>query len=101
MIDLIILLAATLLGIFFFRTKGKGRGLTIQFPPVGQKGLKSRRNGYIVLVIMIGAIAFTQIRTHGKSWLGLAFIVLGSIIVVFFLSRIIKNKERPNRPNKT
>ena len=84
MLDLIVLIAATVLGIAFFGSKGAGQGLTFMFPPAtGQRGIRTRTNGYIVLAIMIGALVLTQLHSRNRSLLGFLAIMLGAAIVVF------------------
>lgn len=83
MLDLLIIIAALVLGIAFFRVEGEGRGLAIQFPTAtNQKGFKTRTNGYIVLVIMAGAILFVYSHSTNLSLGGLILILLSALIVV-------------------
>lgn len=87
MLELLVLIAAIALAIAFFRVEG-GRGLAIQFPTTAsQKGFRTRTNGYIVLVIMAGAIAFAYLHSRTRSAGGLILIMLSAMVVVFLSSK--------------
>ena len=88
MLDLLILIAAIVLGIAFFRVDGEGHGLAIQFPTAtNQKGIRTRANGYIVLILMAGAILFAYVHSGNLSLSALILIMLSALVVVVLSSK--------------
>jgi len=81
MLDLLMLLAAMALGVYFFRVKGEG--FAVQFPTKeNEKGIRTRTNAYIVLAIIVGTLIFARLNSTRSSSSAFALIVLSALILV-------------------
>jgi hypothetical protein len=95
MTELLILVLMIIILSIFFRKEGDTRpGLNIHFPTKDdEKGIRTRQNGIILLVLMVGLFIYITLRTNsGRLYVSDAIVFAGAVAVVLF--SYFQNKKK-------